>query len=229
MTDVKASSDGVTAKLTTAEGESTLKAEYLLVSAGIIPNSDRIGIEKTGVKLDARGYIVVDAAMRTNVEGIYAIGDITGKLALAHVASAQAAVAVEHIAGRDIVPIAYENVPKCTYGIPETASVGLTEQQAKDQGYTVQTGTFPFAANGKAIAYDAPEGFVKIVAGKKTGEVLGIHMIGAHVTEMIAGAVGYISLESTLDELASFIHPHPTMSEAIMEAAHVAQGHGVHI
>ncbi len=215
--------------VTTAKGVQTLECEYLLVSVGIKPNSDVIGIENTGVKLSERGYIEVDDMLRTNVSGVYAIGDITGKLALAHAASAQGVVAAKHIAGKETVPIVYENIPKCTYGLPETASAGLTEQQAKERGIEIKTGTFPFAANGKAIAYGAPEGFVKIVAGKKHGEILGVHMVGAHVTEMIASAVGYLSLECTLDELSDIIHPHPTMSEAVMEASHVAEGLGIHV
>lgn len=215
--------------VTTTKGDQQLECEYLLVSVGVKPNSDRLGIEKTGVKLNERGYIEVDDIMRTNVSGVYAIGDITGKLALAHVASAQGIVAANDIAGKVTASINYDNIPKCTYGLPETASAGLTEQQVKRRGIDVTIAMFPFSANGKAIAYGAPEGFVKIVAGKKHGEILGVHMVGVHVTEMIAGAVGHIGLESTLDELAATIHPHPSMSEAIMEASHVAEGLGIHI
>ena len=215
--------------VTTLDGEQKLECEYLLVSAGIKPNSDCLNIEKTGVKVNDRGYIEVDDKMRTNVSGIYAIGDITGKLALAHAASAQGILAANDIAGNATDAINYDNIPKCTFGLPETASAGLTEQQAKQRSIEIKTGTFPLAANGKTIAYGAPEGFVKVVAGKKHGEILGVHMVGAHVTEMIAGAVGHIGLESTLDELSATIHPHPTISEAIMEAAHVAEGIGLHI
>jgi len=215
--------------VTTTKGDQTLECEYLLVSVGIRPNSDKLNIEKTGIKLDERGYIEVDDKMRTNVSNVYAIGDITGKLALAHAASAQGIAAAMDIAGWKTEPINYDNIPKCTYGKPETASAGLTEQQAGQRGIDVTTGTFPLSANGKAIATSAPEGFVKIIAGKKHGEILGVHMVGAHATEMIAGAVGHIGLESTLDELAATIHPHPTISEAVMEAAHVAMGEGIHI
>lgn len=211
------------------DGIKTLKCEYLLVAAGITPNSDVIGIEKTDVELDQKGYIKTDDSMRTNVRGIYAIGDITGNLALAHAASAQGIIAAKAIAGDKTQPINYQNIPKCTYGFPETASAGLTEEQARDKGMDVVTGRFPFTANGKAIAYGAPEGFVKIVSEKKYGEILGIHMIGTHVTEMISGAVGYLSLECTIDELSGIIHPHPTMSEAIMEASHIARGLPTHI
>ncbi len=215
--------------LDTLEGKTTIECEYLLVSVGILPNSDSIGIEKTGVKIDKQGYILVDDMMRTNVAGIYAIGDVTGKMALAHAASAQGIIAAKQIAGQEAEPIIYENVPKCTYGKPEVASVGITERQAKEKGYDINIGVFPFAANGKAIAGGETEGFVKIIANARYGEILGIHMIGSHVTEMISGAVGYLSLECTLDELSSFICPHPTMSEVLMEAAHVALGYGIHI
>jgi dihydrolipoamide dehydrogenase len=211
------------------DGIKTLDCEYILVSAGIIPNSDMIGIEKTNVELDQKGYIKTDDSMRTNVRGIYAIGDITGKLALAHAASAEGIIAANTIAGNETEPMNYQNIPKCTYGFPETASAGLTERQAREKGIEAVTGKFPFSANGKATAYGVTEGFVKIVAEKKYGEILGIHMIGTHVTEMIGGAVGYMSLECTLDEVSKIIHPHPTISEAIMEASNAAMGQPVHI
>jgi dihydrolipoamide dehydrogenase len=206
-----------------------LDCEYLLVAAGITPNSDKIGIENTNVKLNELGYIETDGSMRTSEKGIYAIGDITGKPALAHVASAQGIIAAKDIAGMQTDPIVYENIPKCTYGFPETASAGLTEKQAVERGIDVKTGIFPFSGNGKAVAYGAPEGFVKIISERKYGEILGIHMVGTHVTEMISGAVGYLSLECTLDELSDIIHPHPTLSEAIMEASHVSEGLPIHI
>lgn len=215
--------------VTTVKGDRKIECEYILVSTGIKPNSDRIGIEKAGVRLSERGYIDIDEKMRTNVKGVYAIGDITGKLALAHVASAQGMVAANDIAGNKTEPIDYDNIPKCTYGVPETASAGLTERQAMDRGIKTTTAVFPYSANGKAVAYGATHGFVKIVAGKQHGEVLGVHMVGAHVTEMIAGAVGHLRLESTLDELSATIHPHPTMSEAVMEAVHCAEGNPMHI
>ncbi len=217
---VEYSADGV-------NGE--IACEYVLVSTGILPNTESIGLNQTGVKTNIRGYIEVDDHMRTNVKGIWAIGDVAGKLALAHVASAQGMIAVNDIVGESIDPIIYENIPRCTYGHPEVASAGLTEQQTKDRGLEIVTGTFPFSANGKAISYGQAEGFVKIIAGKKYGEILGVHMVGPHVTEMIAAAVGYLSLEVTIDELAKVIHPHPTLSEAVMEAAHLTQGHGIHI
>lgn len=211
------------------DGIKMLNCEYILSAAGIVPNSDMIGIERTEVELDQKGYIKIDESMHTNVPGIYAIGDITGKPALAHTASSQGIIAAKTIAGQKTQPIKYQNIPKCTYGFPETASAGLTEEQAGEKGIDVITGRFPLTANGKAMAYGAAEGFVKIVADKKYGEILGIHMIGTHVTEMISGAVGYLSLECTLDELSNIIHPHPTVSEAIMEASHAAEGMPIHI
>jgi dihydrolipoamide dehydrogenase len=167
--------------------------------------------------------------MKTNVGHIYAIGDVTGKLALAHVASAQGIVAAETIAGHKTRPLKYQNMPRCTYTHPEVASVGLTEAQAKEQGYAVRVGRFPFQANGKALGMNENAGFVKIVAEEKYNEVLGVHMIGSHVTELLAGPTGMINLETTLDELAATVHPHPTMSEVVMEAAHVALGEPIHI
>jgi dihydrolipoamide dehydrogenase len=166
--------------------------------------------------------------MRTNVDNIYAIGDVTGKLALAHVASTQGIVAAEAIAGQDTRPLKYENMPRCTYTNPEVASVGLTEAQARDQGYDVKVGKFAFQANGKALGLNENAGFVKIVSESKYNEVLGVHMVGAHVTELVAGPTGMIGLEATLEELANTVHPHPTLSEAIMESAHVALGHAIH-
>lgn len=229
VTNVETKNNKTSVTVRDKDGIKKLNCEYILVSAGIKPNSDMIGIEKTNVKLDQQGYIKTDDSMRTNVEGIYAIGDITGKLPLAHVASAQGIIAAKAIAGKQTQSIIYENMPKCTYGFPEVASAGITEEQAREKGFDVITGKFPFTANGKAIAYGTPEGFVKIISEKKHGEILGIHMIGTHVTEMISGAVGYLSLECTIDELSNIIHPHPTMSEAIMEASHTAEGLPIHI
>ncbi len=227
--NVESQGDSTKITIVSTEVEKTLECEYLLASVGIRPNSDKLGIEKAGIKLNERGYIIVDYKMRTNVSGIYAIGDITGKLALAHAASAQGIIAAKGIAGKQTEPIIYENIPKCTYGHLETASAGLTERQANERGLDIKIGKFPFIANGKAIAYGATEGFIKVIAEKKYGEILGVHMVGAHVTEMIASASGLLSLECTLDELSNIIHPHPTMSEAIMEASHVAESMGIHI
>jgi dihydrolipoamide dehydrogenase len=206
----------------------TLTADKALMSIGVAPNSENIGLEAVGVKTE-RGFIGVDERMRTNVPGIYAIGDVTGKLALAHVASAQGIVAAEAIAGKEVEPLNYAKMPRCVYCHPEVASVGLTEAQAIEQGYAVKTGQFPFRANGKALGLDDYEGFVKLVADKEYNELLGVHIIGPHVTELIAGPTGMLRLEATLEELARTVHPHPTLSEVIMEAAHVALGEAIHI
>jgi dihydrolipoamide dehydrogenase len=207
----------------------TLTADKVLVSIGVIPNSNDIGLEAAGVAADPRGYITVNDKMQTNVAGVYAIGDVTGKLALAHVASAQGIIAAEAIAGHHTRVLKYPNMPRCTYTHPEVASVGLTEAQAKEQGYEVKVGKFAFIANGKALGMNENSGFVKIVAEAKYNEILGVHMVGGHVTELLAGPTGMIHLESTLEELANTVHPHPTLSEVVMEAAHVALGEPLHM
>lgn len=214
----------------TSDGEEKLiNSEYLLISVGITPNTDLLNIESLGCKLDNRGYIITDSNMKTNVDNVYAIGDITGKLALAHVASEQGIIAVQNMLGNPTEEIVYENVPKCTYGFPETASAGLTEAQAKEKGYDVKCGTFPLSANGKAISYGAEKGFVKVVSESKYGQVLGVHMVGHNVPELISNAVAYLKLELTLDEFNDLIFPHPTLSESIMEAMHCAAGSPIHI
>jgi dihydrolipoamide dehydrogenase len=212
-----------------ADGQAqTITADKALMAIGVQPNSENLGLEKVGVALN-RGWVQVDECMRTNVPSVYAIGDVTGKMPLAHVASAQGILAIEAIAGQDPQPLAYPDIPRCTYASPEVASVGLTEAQAREQGYEVKVGQFPFRANGKALAIDDYEGFVKIVSEAKYDEVLGVHMIGPHVTDMIAEAAGMIRLETTTEELARTIHPHPTLSEVVMEAAHVVLGHPMQI
>ncbi|WP_317855881.1 dihydrolipoyl dehydrogenase [Chakrabartyella piscis] len=230
VTKVTAQADKVVIVMEDKAGKTeTVNCDYLLVAAGIVPDNSALALDKAGVKTNQRGYIEINDFMQTNVAGIYAIGDITGKLALAHTASAQGILAAEHLSGHETKPINYVNIPKCTYGTPETASAGLTEQQAKDKKIEYTTAMFPFSASGKALAYGATEGYVKIVSGKEDGELLGVHMVGAHVTEMIAGVVGLLGLECTIEELSRTIHPHPSMSEAIMEASHVAEGMGIHI
>jgi dihydrolipoamide dehydrogenase len=206
----------------------TITADKALMAIGVQPNSENLGLEKVGVALN-RGWVQVDECMRTNVPSVYAIGDVTGKMPLAHVASAQGILAVEAIAGLNPQPLVYPDLPRCTYASPEVASVGLTEAQAREQGYDVKVGQFPFRANGKALAIDDYEGFVKIVSEAKYDEVLGVHMIGPHVTDMIAEATGMIRLETTTEELARTVHPHPTLSEVVMEAAHVVLGHPIQI
>jgi len=221
--------DSVTITISKDGKTEELKASATLISVGVAPNSQGIGLEAAGVAVDERGFIKVDDHMRTNVSNIFAIGDVTGKLALAHVASAQGIIAAEALAGHNPRTLKYPNMPRCTYTHPEVASVGLTEAQAREQGYDVKVGKFPFQPNGKALGLNENVGFVKIVAESKYNEVLGVHMIGANVTEMLAGPTGMISLETTLEELAGTVHPHPTMSEAIMEAAHAATGHAIHM
>jgi dihydrolipoamide dehydrogenase len=221
--------DSVTVTVSKNGETEELKAEMALISIGVAPNSQNIGLKAAGVETDERGFIKIDGQMRTNAPNIFAIGDVTGKLALAHVASAQGLIAAEAIAGKPTRPLQYENLPRCTYTHPEVASVGLTEAQARERGYQVKTGQFPFQANGKALGLHENIGFVKIVAEEKYNEVLGVHMIGAGVTELVAGPTGMIGLETTLEELARTVHPHPTLSEVIMEAAHVTLGEAIHI
>lgn len=206
----------------------TIECDVVLSAAGVTPNTENIGLENIGVALD-RGFIKVDEFYRTNVPGIYAIGDVLATQALAHVASAEGIACVEHIAGMHVEPIDYNNIPGCTYCIPEVASVGYTEQAAKEAGYEVLVGKFPFSASGKAKAAGHPEGFVKVIYDKKYGEWLGAHMIGYNVTEMIAEVVTARKLETTGHEIIKAVHPHPTMSEAVMEATAAAYGEVIHL
>lgn len=212
----------------TKKGEEIVEADVVLSAVGITPNTEGIGLEELGVALEG-GRVKVDEYYRTNVEGIYAIGDIVAGPALAHVASAEGIVCVEKIAGHHPEPVNYGNIPGCTYTIPEISSVGMTEAKAKEAGYEIKTGKFPFSASGKASAAGQKDGFVKLVFDAKYGELLGAHMIGGNVTEMIAELVVAKKLEITGHELIKTIHPHPTMSEAIMEAAAEAYGEVIHI
>ena len=212
----------------TKKGEEIIEADIVLSAVGITPNTENIGLEELGVETD-KGRVKVDEYYRTNVEGIYAIGDILEGPALAHVASAEGIVCVEKIAGLNPEPIDYKNIPGCTYTNPEISSVGLTEAKAKEAGYEVKVGKFPYSASGKASAAGHKEGFVKLVFDAKYGELLGAHMIGGNVTEMIAELVVAKKLEITGHELIKTIHPHPTMSEAIMEAAAAAYDEVIHI
>lgn len=206
-----------------------MECSRLLVSAGVRPNIDNLGLDKVGIKLTDRGWIQVDDHFKTTCPSVYAIGDVNGKMALAHVASAHALVAIDSILKRTIRPINHANMPRCTYSYPEVASVGLTEKQAVEQNYDVKVGVFPFTANGKSVAMNETTGFVKIIADAAFNEILGVHIVGAHVTELIHAATSYIDIEITANELARVVHPHPTVSEAIMEAAHVLVGHPIHI
>jgi dihydrolipoamide dehydrogenase len=205
-----------------------IKCDIVLSAAGVMPNTENIGLEEAGIKVE-RGIIQVDDMYRTNVPGIYAIGDVTPGPALAHVASAEGIVCVENIAGQHPHPIDYGNIPSCTYCVPEVASVGLTEQAAKDAGHEIKVGKFPFSASGKASASGDKSGFVKLIFDAKYGELLGAHMIGQNVTEMIAEIIVARKLETTGHEIIKSIHPHPTMSEAIMEAAAAAYGEVIHL
>jgi len=221
---------GSTNKITVknAKGSQDLEATVVLSAVGISPNIENIGLEEIGVKTE-KGHVVVDEFYKTNIEGVYAIGDIVKGQALAHVASAEGITCVEKIAGMDVEPIDYTNIPGCTYCTPEVASVGLTEKAAKDAGYELKIGKFPFSASGKASAAGAKDGFVKMIYDAKYGELLGAHMIGANVTEMIAEIVVARKLETTGHEILKAVHPHPTMSEAIMEATADAYGEVIHL
>jgi dihydrolipoamide dehydrogenase len=202
--------------------------DKVLMATGRGPNSANIGLDRIGIAMD-RAFVKVDQYMETNVKGIYAIGDVTPSPLLAHVASEEGIVAVEKIAGKHPVPIKYNQVPNCTYCDPQVASVGLTEAKAREAGYEVKVGKFPFTAVAKAKIEDATEGFVKIVADAKYGEILGVHMIGNTVTEMIAEAVAAIALEGTVEDLVNTIHAHPTLAEAMHEAAEAVFGSAIHI
>lgn len=228
VTEVKPTSEGVSVSVNTTNKQETISAETVLVSIGFIANSENLGLESVGVNT-TNGNIDVDEQMRTNIPNIYAIGDVNGKMGLAHVASAQGMIAAEAIASKETLPLTYTDIPRCTYSSPEVASVGLTEKQAREQGYSVVTSQCPFLANGKAIAMDENSGFVKIIAEEKDKKILGVHFIGGHVTELIAGPAGMIQANLGYEHLAETVHAHPTISEAIMEAAHKLCGHAIHI
>lgn len=225
---VDTSGVGVKAKVKTATGEITLEADILLSAVGVVANIENIGLEALGIKTD-KGKIIVDANQQTNVKGVYAIGDCTPGQALAHVASKEGINAAEHLSGHHPEPMDYNNIPGCTYCSPEIASVGYTENAAKDAGYEVKVGKFPFIASGKAVASGATEGFVKVIFDAKYGEFLGCHMIGNNVTEMIAEAVVARKLETTAHEILNAVHPHPTMSEGLKEATAAAYGEAIDI
>jgi len=215
-------------QIKTKKGIETHEAEIVLSAVGITPNIENIGLEELGIEIE-KGKVKVDEYYRTNVQGIYAIGDIVHGQALAHVASAEGITCVEAINGIHPEPVDYKNIPGCTYTSPEVASVGMTEKMALDAGYEIKVGKFPFTASGKASAAGAKDGFVKLIFDAKYGELLGGHLIGANVTEMIAELVAVRKLETTGHQLIKTIHPHPTMSEAIMEAAAAAYDEVIHI
>ncbi|MEE8392253.1 MAG: dihydrolipoyl dehydrogenase [Anaerolineae bacterium] len=210
------------------KGEQVLEAERVLIAIGVRPNSENLGLEEIGVQVE-RGYVVVDEHMRTNVDGVYGIGDVTGKLPLAHVASAQGIVAAETIAGVETVKLDYEAMPRCTYCHPQVASFGITAAQAVERGHEVKVGKFPFRAIGKALGLGDYDGFVKIVADAVSGEILGAHLVGPEVTELLPELVLARNWELTPEEIARTVHAHPTLSEALMEAAHGVFGEAIHI
>lgn len=224
--DTKGSGCKVTVK--TKKGEEQIECDVVLSAVGVATNIENIGLEDVGVKTE-KGRVLVDDYYKTNVDGVYAIGDIVKGQALAHVASAEGIICVEKIKGMHVEPLDYNNIPGCTYCSPEIASVGYTEKAAKEAGYEVKVGKFPFSASGKAKAAGASDGFVKVIFDAKYGEWLGAHMIGANVTEMIAEAVAARKLETTGHEIIKTVHPHPTMSEAVMEAAAAAYDEVIHL
>ncbi|HTF18684.1 MAG TPA: dihydrolipoyl dehydrogenase [Chryseolinea sp.] len=228
VTKVDTAGSGCVSTVKTPDGEIKIESDIVLSAVGIATNLEGIGLEDVGVKTE-KGKVIVDDFYKTNVSGVYAIGDIVKGPALAHVASAEGIICVEKIAGQNPEPMNYNNLPGCTYCSPEIASVGYTEEAAKKAGYEIKVGKFPFSASGKAKAAGAPDGFVKVIFDAKYGEWLGAHFIGANVTEMIAEVVVARKLETTGHEIIKSVHPHPTMSEAIMEAAAAAYGEVIHL
>lgn len=228
--EAKVGKDGVRVTFSDKKGESHTKdVDYVLSAVGRVPNSSGLGLEQAGVAVDERGFIVVDELCRTNVPGVYAVGDVAGRQLLAHKASHEGIVCVEHIAGQGHGSVDYSNVPNCTYCHPEVASVGLTEEQAREQGHDIEVGKFPWVGVGRAVAAGHTDGFVKIIRGKKYSEILGAHIVGPSATELIAEFVIGRHLESTVEELEKAIHPHPTLSEGVSEAALAALGRPIHI
>jgi dihydrolipoamide dehydrogenase len=226
---VEATENGVKVKVSAEGKETTLEAEQALVAIGFRPNSKGFGLEEIGVKLSERGFVEINEKMQTSVPNIYAIGDLTGKLMLAHVGSAMGIVAAENIAGAETVTLDYEMMPRATYSHPQVASFGLTEAQAKERGYNIKVGRFPFQANGKALGLGDYAGWVKIVMDEKYGEILGAHMIGPEVTELLPELTLAHLMELTPHEIARNVHAHPSLSEVLMEAAHAAEGSPIHI
>ncbi len=225
---VDTSSDLCKVTVKSKKGEEIIEAEIVLSAVGVSTNLEGIGLEEAGIAFE-KGKVLVDEYYKTNIEGVYAIGDIVHGPALAHVASHEGIICVEKIAGHHPEPMNYNNIPGCTYTHPEVASVGMTEKAAREAGHEIKIGKFPFTASGKASASGAKEGFVKVIVDAKYGEILGAHMIGENVTEMIAEIVAARKLESTGREIIDTVHPHPTLSEAVMEAMAAAYGEVVHI
>ncbi len=226
---VETTENGVRVTVADDSGEKVLEADQALMAIGFRPNSAGLGLEDVGVETDNRGFVKIDQRMATNVPGIWAIGDVTGKLLLAHVASTQGVVCAENIAGADTVILDYRMMPRATYCHPQVASFGLTEAQAVEEGYEVKIGRFPFQPNGKALGLGENTGFVKIVSDAKYGEILGAHMIGPEVSELLPELTLAHNMELTAAEISRNVHAHPTLSEAIMEAAHDIEGHLIHM
>lgn len=226
---LKAKKNGVEVKVSSEEGEKTLEGEQALVAIGFTPNSHGIGLEDVGVILTERGFVQIDERMATNVPGIWAIGDVTGKMMLAHVGSAMGIICAENIAGAETITLDYEMMPRVTFCDPQIASFGMTEAQAKERGYDVKVGRFPFQASGKARGLAETTGWVKLITDSKYGEILGAHLIGPEVTELLPELTISQMMELTPNEIARNVHAHPTLSETLMEAAHDAEGHSINI
>jgi dihydrolipoamide dehydrogenase len=224
---IETNDKGVTVKVAAPDGEKVLQAEQTLVAIGFKPNSGGLGLEEQGVTISSRGFIEIDERMSTNVPGIWAIGDVSGKLLLAHVASAQGIVCAESIAGTETVTLDYTMMPRATFCQPQIASFGLTEAQAKEKGVAIKVGRFNFQANGKALGMGEGNGFAKIITDSKYGELLGAHLIGPEVSELLPELTLAQQMELTTAEITRNVHAHPTLSEVIMEAAHDAEGHAI--
>jgi dihydrolipoamide dehydrogenase len=226
---VETTDEGTKVTVETPDGVETVEAELTLAALGFRPNSKDLGLEDLGVNLDKRGFIEINEKMETSVKGIYAIGDVTGRFLLAHVAQAMGVVAAEAIAGVETVKLDYKMMPRATYSYPQTASFGYTEAEAKDLGYDVEVGQFPFQPNGKALGMGDYQGFVKVVIDKKYGELLGAQMVGPEVSELLPELTLAQRFELTAHEIGRNVHAHPTLTEAIMEAAEQALGKAIHI
>ena len=226
---IQAGEKGVQVMISSPEGEKTLDAEQALVAIGFKPNTRDLGLEELGVNLSPQGFIEIDERMATNLSGIWAIGDVTGKLMLAHVGSAQGIICAENMAGVETITLNYETLPRTIYCQPQIASFGLTEAQAKERGYQVKVGRFPFLANGKALGLGESGGWIKLITDAKYGEILGAHLIGPEVTELLPELTLAQMMELTPAEISRNVHAHPTLSEVLMEVAHVAEGHAIHI
>jgi len=229
VASLEAKAEGVEVKVETDGEVKPLQAEQALIAIGVKPNSQFLGLEEIGVSLSEKGMVEIDERMATNIPGIWAIGDVTGKLMLAHVGSAQGIVCAENIAGQETITLDYEMLPKVTFSQPQVASFGISEATAEERGYDVKVGRYPFQANGKALGLGESTGWVKIITDAKYGEILGAHMIGPEVTELLPELTLAQMMEITTAEIAQNVHAHPTLSEVLMEAAHGAEGHSINI